>query len=685
MAQRPVAVLLARGAICLFAVLLLAGGSLLFASDAHAHGGQFTPPPEDDPPPDPEPDPKPEPRPPSDEPPPPPPTPPVPPTTPPPGSAPPPPSGGTGAVTPRGRRPTATNPETTWQTWWALNRLAFLPDREEALGRQVLTPSEGDVDPLSLSDWGRRRTLAARAHVIPFLLGLVDPKERQRNDVVASALIALGKIAQERETIAVLEHHLSDRRAAPIVRESAALALGLLRRTEVHLQYAGKDLDRVRDHLFATFDDEGAPHRTRAFCALAVGLLGDQGFANAYTRDGRMAIRSLWTRLEASHARRDLPVALLTALGMQPSRGLPDGVRDGLRSIVVGRSVHRRRWDSIERGHAFAALLRLGGPGSHELLLRVLGRKREHKDVRRAAFVALGRAAARMDASERLAVARALEVSLSHARDPLSRGLGHIAAGRLLGTDLTAGGTDVLRKTSLAQELLSEARSGPVPTRGFSALALALAAREVEADDRVVRAFLDEAERILVEALERGRGDDRLRGAYAVAVGLLGSTAPTEILREIVEDRGSDPEFRGHAAVALGQIGRSTPEIRRTLHLALAERRDADLRRQAALGLALLGGRLAATQLLRELRTGRTERLLAQVVIAIGRMGDLSAVPALTRHAAEEDRSEFAQALGVVALGLLTDPERRPSLLRLTSDAFYPGRTDALHEAYTIL
>ena len=110
-----------------------------------------------------------------------------------------------------------------------------------------------------------------------------------------------------------------------------------------------------------------------------------------------------------------------------------------------------------------------------------------------------------------------------------------------------------------------------------------------------------------------------------------------------------------------------------------------ELRAQAALGIALLGSGRASTQLLRQLRTGKTELLLAQVTIALGRLGELSAVHPLLEHASDEMRSELAQSLGVVALGLLVDPEPRPSLLRLTWSSFYTARTASLEEAFTIL
>jgi HEAT repeat protein len=214
---------------------------------------------------------------------------------------------------------------------------------------------------------------------------------------------------------------------------------------------------------------------------------------------------------------------------------------------------------------------------------------------------------------------------------------------------------------------------------------LALAIHDVSMPAAAVEEFRGDATRQLLVLLEEGRGDQRLRSAYAVAVGLAKIEVASSTLAAIVEDHNADPDLRGHAGVALGQIGRPTPRARRALNLALSQRRSAALRSQAALGLALLGGKVAGTQLLRELDTGTTEQHLAQVVIALGRLGDLQAVPALVSHVSDDSRSELAQALGVVALGVLADPEPRPVLLRLTQHANYPTRTRALHEAYSIL
>jgi hypothetical protein len=317
--------------------------------------------------------------------------------------------------------------------------------------------------------------------------------------------------------------------------------------------------------------------------------------------------------------------------------------------------------------------------------MRVLRTRREHHDVTRAAYLALGVVAERMTSEEREEAAKALETSIKSARDGLTRGLGYLGLGHLLGADLRAGETRVLHGSGARRELVAGARNGPGPTRGFSVLALALACRGVDETRGEAKPFLAEAHAVLLKGLGKEHGDPLIRSSYAVAAGVTRLAAAREVLRGLVEDRGENAELRGHAAVALGQIGPSSPELQRALQVALADPRDFDLRRQAALGLALLGGRAASSQLLRQLETGKTERLLAQVVIALGWLGDLTAVEPLEAFAREKDRSELSRSLTVVALGLLVDPEARSSLLKLTWSGNFPARTDSLDEAYTIL
>ncbi|MHC5009449.1 MAG: HEAT repeat domain-containing protein [Planctomycetota bacterium] len=589
---------------------------------------------------------------------------------------------GTGPVT--GGVGGVPNPAEAWQTWWNLNRWGLLAGRDEAQLHRVVTPGDGSDDTeTALSGWTRRRVLAARTSIVPFLLRLVEPAARERDEVVAAALIALGRVSEDRIVFHLLLHHLKDPEGAPIVRESAALAVGLLRRTDPDIQYRGDDLDDLREELLTVFDDADAPTRTRAFCALSIGLLADQPYGSTIAKDGRLMARGLWQRMSRKYPSQELPVALLVALGLQPPAGVPEATRDALRAIVSGRPVLGRRWDPVERSHALSTALRLGGDASHRLLLRTLSMKRTHVHLRRAAYISIGHVAGGMTPRQRLDTARALVHALDYRRDPFTTSLGHIAAGHLLRADLGTGSTNVLRDGRLSRILFDQAEDGVTIARGFAAVGLAIAAAGRNVPEEA-GTFLEGVERIMMNGLLRGRGDDRVVGAYVVGAGIIASRRAVEPLREILLDTGSDPEIRGHAALALGQIGVRSPEVMDALKAALSEQRGIPLRRQSALGLALLGGRLVHTDLLEELRTADTLHHRVQVVLAIGRLGDLTAVPHLVAYASDADRKDVDRAFGVVSLGLLADPEPRPSLLRVAGDANYPAGTDALIEALSI-
>ena len=578
--------------------------------------------------------------------------------------------------------PTVVTPGDTWQTWWDLNRLGLLPGRDIALRRQVITPS--DDQGVSLEEgWAKRRALAAQKTVVPLLLKLVDRKRKHRNEVVGAALIALGKVSQDKVMIPIILEWLNDPEAHQVIRESAALSLGLLRRTQPSLQLDGDTLDSLREALLKTIDEKTAHVRVRAFAALAIGLLGDQPFGTAYTKDGRMVIRAIWKRLERARKDIDVPVALLVALGMQPREGCSDAVRQGLHHIVNGKALNKRRFQPIERSHALTALIHLGDPSVHSTALRILRRTREDEMLKRAVYLAVGRWSKRMTCEERTEMAKAIETSLKVRRDPLTTGLGFIAAGRLLEQDLRECEITVLDAAELPKLLLQAVKKGPSTERGFAAIALALAARGAK-DAACALPLQQRVKHELLAGLEHGRGDDMLKASYAAALGVLDVPESIDLLLDVVGDRHANPVLRGHAAVALGQMGHRAKDVRPALLALLAEKRGVTLRVRAAMALALLGGRDVRDQLLGELNGASSEYHRAHVVIALGRLGDLGAVQPLLEYATNESYSELARALGVVALGLLTDPEVRPSILRLTQDANYPAATSVLYSAYSI-
>ncbi len=580
-------------------------------------------------------------------------------------------------------------PETTWEMWWDLNRWTWFPERSTtwAEPKGVVTPRAEGEPPLDREALAReRRLLVVRQHIVPFLLKQLDPKVSVRPEVRAAAMIALGKVSHEPAVVALIRKHATDRRAANVVRESAAYALGMLRRSETAQRMDGARLDEVRTALLDLVDDEKAPVRTRSFAAFSIGLLGDQPYGSPFTKDGRVMSRALWERAQRKYSARDIPVAVLTALGMQPAAGTGEPIKEGLRRVVQGRRVAKRRWSAFERSHALCALVRQRADGWTMTLFRTLGDKRLPVDVRRAAFIALGKASDALDAEDREEAAKTTSKAIRLARDGLTRGLGQITLGRLLAADLAAGSATLVTRSAAPAALLSEARHGALPHRGFSALSLALAMRGASSKIPESAKFHADGLAALERGFERTK-DPVLRSAYAAALGVVGKPARrcVEALTVVLTDRGTDVTLRSRVALALAQMGADQSDVRKALRTALWDKRSVALRSQAGLALSFLGGSAETKMLIRELRTAKSRWVLSQVAAALGQLGDLDAVPAVLALASDASREDEPRALAIASLGLLGDPEPKPSTLRLTSDANYPARTDSLLEAFTML
>jgi len=681
------------------AALLLAVGILTIdVAPVHAHGGKILPNPDPPPPPPPEPGILP---PSSGGPRPPPivvgkPNPATTPTTPATTPTTPPATGRRPATGPagRGRGPSAhvTPWESKWQTWWQLNRWAYLPDRHAQrihLDASV-TPSLGDEHgDAARAKWDKDRDLAAEKQIVPYLLDLLDPTHRLHDEVRSAAMVSLAKVTQDPLAIEVLFRHAEDASASTLVRESGALAVGLLRRTRPQHRFAADVMEAVRHRLFAIVDDRTAPTRTRAFAAMSLGLLADQAYDGPFAKDGKLTTRGLWNRLSAKYSSQEVPIALLTALRLQPEAGISEAVREGLRDIVMGKRVHKRKWSDDERAHALSTLVHVGGPGSTAVLLRALTWRRAPQDVRRAGFIALGARAETMTEAERAETVEAWTKASRYARDPLSKGLAQIALGRLVGADLRTGNPRFAGRSDLTSQLFKQAKNGVSTQRGFGALALALSIYRVPPEHKTTATYINQARSLVMKQLEVGRGDAGVRSAFVVALGLMNAhkatLESTNLLIALLEDRNNDPALRGHAAVALGQLSSRRSDVLKALKVALWDRRSEDLRSEAALALSLLSRKGEGQPLMRELKNATTERVLAQVAIALGQLGDLAAVPGVIEAAKSSKRSDLGRAFAMTSLGLMADPETKPSLLRLSLDANYAALTDALHEAFTIL
>ena len=354
----------------------------------------------------------------------------------------------------RGRTRTS---EQAWHKWWILNRWAFLPDRAEVERRQHRVATAGAKDALTFANEQRRA--AAQRWIIPFLAQQLDPKFKVTDEVRASSVLALTRVSNDGAAITLAFTWATDRYAANIVRESAALALGLLRRSDPALRVPAVDLDRVRNGLLDIYDDTKIPWRTRTFALLALGLLGDQPFGDGVHREGLILSRALWMRLTKVEPNTEEVVGLLTALGMQPKTGIPETVKEHLRQISVGKRAFGRRWSDLERSHALTALVRLDAPGWPVWLMRVLSSRQTPLAVHRAAWIAVGARAGDFTPDERREVAGIWIAAERRAREPIARGLMRLAQGRLLAADIADKRLDLLQDTPLARTLLASAAS----------------------------------------------------------------------------------------------------------------------------------------------------------------------------------------------------------------------------------
>ncbi len=583
------------------------------------------------------------------------------------------------------RKPREITPsfEDTWEFWWELNRPHALPDRRMVRQRWI-TPGD-------LTEWNADRAKLATDRVEPLLREILDPQSKYRADVRASACIALGKITSDPGSIDLLLHWMEDESAPGIVRESAALGLGLLRRTDPAQQLQALRIEKVRQRLLYAFDTRAGaehlrvPERTRIFAMYAIGLLGDQPFQDhVRAKDGRLLSQLIWQRLGNVYPKRSLRIALITALGLQPRAGIPEGVREGLRGIVAGEKVQGRKWDLVERAHALTAVARQGGPAARAMILRVLSNPRTQDELRVSALLAIGTFVEQWGAGERVVLASALARAPKGDESMLVGGLRAIALGRILGADLAGGSTRVLEATQARAVIEQRARKGKWYERGFGLIALALAAHHGGSVGEGI-AFRDRAQLYLLDAFRAKTATASARGAAAVALGLMGLPGATTALVPVVRKPDAIGELRGHAALALGQIGIRSKDVFTALDVGLAAAKSPALQGRSALALGLLGRSGVAQRLTDELVETESVSKLAQLTTALGNLGDLEAVNPLCALARRSDVREVVQAMAVVSLGRLVDPELRPSLLRIMLPANYALPNAALREAFTIL
>lgn len=575
-----------------------------------------------------------------------------------------------------------------WIPWWESNADALRSGRRLEGIVTGETPLARVGEGRSTSDADRATEKAIAEVILPTLRAVLDPAVREDPDVTASAFLALGKTTNDPADIARLRAALRRRDGPDLPRECAALGLACLRRTDPARAFDGRELDRVRADLFDAIDDDRVPVRTRCYAALALGLLADQPTTpgDAFAKDGKLVVRGLWTRLQEDRAGDETSVALLVALSMQCRQAIPEAVRTGLRGLVSTGLLAGRRHGAIVQAQAALALARLADVDAAGVFLGILKGRSQSLEVRRSAILALGVLAPRLDEVRRVS---AIDALVSHARrgDPDTTGLAWITVGRVLAADLADGSMALLTRTAAADGLADVAARGAHEIRPFAALGLSLAAEgRGKASD--LPGFVPLRARTLAllrdGAVDEGM-DPATRGAFLIGLGIAVDRPSSRLLATVVRDGRAPSSLRAHAAAGLGLLGEARDDVLAALHDALAEKHAEDLQREASRALGFLGDKRAVPRLVKDIEAGGADFVLARAAVALGAIGDPSAVKPLAEIVLARRASDLSRAVAAAGLGLLGDLEDVPTLSLLSIDSNYLARTASLAEAVSLL
>jgi HEAT repeat protein len=575
---------------------------------------------------------------------PPPPTPPTP-TTPPQGPIP--------APTPPPSQPSpqqrpSTNPRTgraandtaTWRIWWEYNREYLLGLRHmvRKAGAGTITgrPVDANPDPMA----GRR------AEVRDALRALVDSPQTHEK-LKSASFIALGRLGTtddvERFLKAIGGSEHEDTRAA------AVLGIGLLPPVE-----DAALRDKIRRGLETQMATGGkGSRRVWEFAYVAAGLRAryDRRLLMTLARDSASRV---WDSLQGA--------ALVYSCGVTKDTTLLAEVMLAARKGTLGgHALH-----DLGRSHAVTALGLLRAPMACDLLARLLRSRRAGIQTRRSAALSLGRLLREAELSEdQVKTARQVLMQvLEKGKDAALRGYAAIA---LAGA----------REPAAIQDLMQVVdRGGNQEVKTYAALALGLAARRVdEKQAKKIRRFL-------IEELGKTKAIE-MSSSLTIAAGLAGATEAAELLRHRVAKASLPATVRGAAAEALGLLGQRDKETGEALLEALRHG-PPDLVEGATLGLGLLGRRDVAPELVKRLEGASSGILQGSLTVALGHLGQNSAVDPLLKTLRDEKQKRVVRDLAAVALGLLGDPREQDLLFELDAYFNYFATTTLTYELLTI-
>ena len=523
----------------------------------------------------------------------------------------------------------------TWETWWALNRIEFFPHRYVSAVVSAEGPQQKGAKPLAAD--------VVRAKLWKPLLALKDNNEAF---VREAALITIGRVASDdalkAEAREILLGAIHDKNK--LVARAAALGLFYVADENCVLP------------MVQMAENPKTPTDVRAFLALTLTALKTD-------MAGPFLIRLVSADKDADF---ELVASALMALGYIPG---PESAR------FLKETYENHKFRAELRAEAVESFGRRGSFEDGEAVLRNALDDRE-VDIRRSAAMAVGILDYRTPSERQVAdliapydtttgaalpadvtakveelrknvpaerekmvkpirdIVKKLVYSLENDNDSFVSSMCAISLGRI---------ASQVEETFAIRRLEADLKKERNTVREFEILALAIAKAPSAYD-------------IALEAINGRNRQATTQGAGMIALGILNDQRAVPVLKKLVEEN-EHPILRGLAAMAAGMLG--DDKVQSPIMTMLKSTKSPDAMSFGALGLALLGRKQGADLLVKRLTETSNGDVAAFNVYSLGLMKDRSKLDALVEIATKHDNF-FVQSAAVAAIGYVSSAEDYP-------------------------
>ncbi len=581
---------------------------------------------------------------------------------------------------------------TTWEFWWGFNKDQYLNLKAHIHSGGPSTGADDFFAGLGQTNQAKNTLRPSdetvRRLVVPALKEALE-KERS-NDIVTGALIALGKIGDEKsedgksEFEPLLAKFLSD--ANQEIAETAAVALGILANEASIQKLKDLALDTNAGRKLVGGTNE-VKYRTRAFAIYGLGLIG--------ARTGKNEVRQELVRIlidilqKPDTSTRDIKVAAVIALGLTPIDVDPSVNPEGAGndSSRQGQLKYLRRFYQdqqnhyVLRAHAPTAMARLldGAPADMrdmvaKLLLEALDKNSKEKDeVRQSCVLALGMIGD-SDTDKIDAEIRSALKLMADQGDQQSKNFTNIAMAQVGGRP--GKGADNEKGQKEAREfLLEQVQKGKSHMKPWAGVGIGVMENALTKADVQPSSASSTAKSILRKALDDAASPEQV-GAFSIGMGIAGDLEGKKVL-ETKLAKTSEQNAKGYITIALGLMDdrEAVDEIQAIVK---DSKYKPDLLKSAAIGLGLLGDKSLVPDLIEMLGDAKGLSSQAAIASALGFIGDSRSIEPLVAMIKKKEITDSARGFAAVALGIVADKEPLPWNSKISTNINYRANTTTL-------